>query len=91
MKQLNSRVIKERSVRLSSVFRESLRNINIKWKGWEGEVLLLHSGEKQNQAFGRNLAYKNVFVDNYKEKYGKFVNVKIERVKGFNLFGTLVI
>ncbi|MCK4384535.1 MAG: radical SAM protein, partial [Candidatus Lokiarchaeota archaeon] len=90
MKQLDSKLIKKRSIRLSNVFRNSLKHINDNWKDWEGEVLLLHEGSEKSQAFGRNFAYKNVFIDNYKGKFGKFVNVKIERVEGFNLFGKII-
>ena len=77
-------------MRLSHIFRESLENINMKWKGWEGEVLVLHPGENLGQAFGRNLAYKNIFIENYDGSYGKFVRVKVEKVEGFNLFGFLI-
>jgi tRNA A37 methylthiotransferase MiaB len=89
MKQLSSRVIKERSIRLTKVFRNSLTGMNKKWKDWEGEVLVLHEGAKQNQAFGRNLAYKNIFIDNY-SNYGNFIKVKIKKVVGFNLFGDFI-
>ena len=87
MNQINSKTIKERSVILSRNFRKSMLDANLGWEGWKGEVLMLHSGEEPNQAFGRNLAYKNIFIKNYKEKYGKFVKVRIEKVKGFNLYG----
>lgn len=90
MDQINSRTIKERSIRLSKIFRSSLIFINENWKGWKGKVLILHSGEKENQAFGRNRSYKNVFIENYVGKYGEFANVKIEKVDGFNLFGSLI-
>jgi MiaB-like tRNA modifying enzyme len=90
MKQVNSRTIKERSIRLSKIYRENLMNINKNWKEWEGEILILHSGEKENQTFGRNISYKNVFIDNYKGKFGEFVKIKIVNVEGFNLYGTLV-
>ena len=90
MKQLNSGLIKERSIRLSRVFRNSLLTINEKWGGWKGEVLVLHEGEKKNQAFGRNFAYKNIFIDDYNDEYGKFVKVKIIKVEGFNLFGRII-
>ncbi|MFX0077152.1 MAG: tRNA (N(6)-L-threonylcarbamoyladenosine(37)-C(2))-methylthiotransferase [Candidatus Hermodarchaeota archaeon] len=90
MKQLGSRVIKERSVRLTKVFRNSLTDMNKKWKGWEGEVLVLHEDTVQNQAFGRNLAYKNIFINNYNSDYGIFVKVKIEKVEGFNLIGNII-
>jgi len=90
MKQVNSRVIKERSIRLSKIFRKSLIDMNKHWEGWEGEILILHPSEKKNQVFGRNIAYKNVFIENYTRQYGEFVNVKIDKVDGFNLFGTLI-
>ncbi len=89
MMQLDSRIIKERSIQLSRVFRKSLTNINEKWKDWEGEVLVLHEGTKRNQAFGRNIAYKNIFIDKFKGEFGNFVNVEIHRVDGFNLFGKI--
>jgi len=90
MKQINSRTIKERSIRLSNIFRNSLEHINDSWKDWEGEILALHEGTERNQAFGRNYAYKNVFIEGYTGDYGEFTNVKIERVEGFNLFGEIV-
>ena len=89
MKQLDSRIIKERSIQLSRVFRKSLTNINEKWKDWEGDVLVLHESTKRNQAFGRNIAYKNIFIDKFKGEFGNFVNVEIHRVDGFNLFGKI--
>ncbi|TFG16068.1 MAG: tRNA (N(6)-L-threonylcarbamoyladenosine(37)-C(2))-methylthiotransferase [Promethearchaeota archaeon] len=86
MKQINSKIIKERSMKLSDIFRESLINSNLEWEGWEGEVLVLHPGEEPNQAFGRNIAYKNVFIEEYSRDFGEFVKVKINKVEGFNLF-----
>jgi len=90
MKQVNSRVIKERSSRLSKIFRESLLTINEKWQDWEGEILLLHEGSTSNQAFGRNFAYKNIFIENFKGTYGTFVNARIYSVEGFNLFAEII-
>ena len=58
-------------------------------EGWHGEVLILHKGSEENQAFGRNITYKNIFIKDYNGFYGKFVNVKIEKVDCFNLFGKL--
>jgi len=89
MKQLKSRTIKERSIRLSKIFRNSIFTINEKWNDWKGEVLVLHKGIEKGQAFGRNFAYKNVFIDNYNDSYGNFVNVKIEKVIGVNLYGSI--
>ena len=89
MKQLKSNIIKERSIRLSRVFRNSLIKINNKWRGWQGEVLILHKGNNENQAFGRNFAYKNVFIDNFQGKFGEFISIKIHKVEGFNLYGNI--
>ena len=86
MKQVDSREIKERSIRLSKLFRNSLTDMNQNWKGWEGKILILHEGSNENQAFGRNFAYKNVFLDDYSGSYGSFVKVRIHDVDGFNLF-----
>ena len=86
MEQVESRVIKERSIRLSKVFRESLVDINSEWLDWEGEVVLLHEGSEENQVFGRNFAYKNVFVENTRANFGDFVKVKVHTIDGFNLF-----
>jgi len=90
MPQLDSKVIKERSIRLSRIFRNSLIDMNHMWKDWKGEVLVLHEGTHQNQVFGRNFSYKNVFIENYEGEFGKIVKVKIERVDGFNLYGTVI-
>ncbi len=90
MVQFEGRVIKQRSIRLSKIFRDSLKTLNQKWLGWEGKVLLLHQGLNKNQAFGRNFAYKNIFIDNYFGEYNQFVNVKVYNVKGFNLYGKLI-
>ncbi|MFX1375777.1 MAG: tRNA (N(6)-L-threonylcarbamoyladenosine(37)-C(2))-methylthiotransferase [Promethearchaeota archaeon] len=90
MKQLDSRIIKSRSIRLSKVIRNSLKHINNKWKDWEGEVLALHDDPGKFQAFGRNFAYKNVLIRKYKGEFGKFVNVKIVNFDGINLIGHVV-
>ncbi|NHJ23971.1 MAG: tRNA (N(6)-L-threonylcarbamoyladenosine(37)-C(2))-methylthiotransferase [Candidatus Lokiarchaeota archaeon] len=86
MDQVESREIKERSIRLSKIFRASLININEKWNNWEGKVLILHKGSKVNQAFGRNFAYKNIFVENFKGNYGSFIDARVNKVDGFNLY-----
>jgi len=90
MKQVDSRVIKERSIRLSKFFRESLSTINEKWQNWEGEVLLLHEGTTSHQAFSRNFAYKTIFIENFKGNFGSFVSSRIYKIDRFNLFAKLI-
>jgi MiaB-like tRNA modifying enzyme len=90
LKQIDGKIIKERSNHLSKIFRHSLSNLNKEWENWNGEVLILHKGENDNQVFGRNLAYKNIFVHNFNGQFGSFVKVKIDKVDGFNLFGEVI-
>jgi threonylcarbamoyladenosine tRNA methylthiotransferase CDKAL1 len=89
MEQLDSKIIKKRSILVSKIFRNSLLDMNEKWNDWRGEALILHKGLKPNQAFGRNFAYKNIFIDDYNGEYGKFVEVKIHSIDGFNLYATI--
>ena len=91
MKQIDNKIIKQRSIRLSNIFQNSLEHINVKWKGWQGKVLVLHAGSEKSPAFARNFAYKNVLINNYPDgEFGKFVEVKIIKVDGFNLYGKLI-
>lgn len=90
MKQIDGKIIKERSNRLSKIFRAILFNSNKEWENWEGEVLILHEGEKNNQVFGRNIAYKNIFVEGFRGNYGDFTLVNVYKVNGFNLFAKVI-
>ncbi|MHA1755465.1 MAG: tRNA (N(6)-L-threonylcarbamoyladenosine(37)-C(2))-methylthiotransferase [Promethearchaeota archaeon] len=90
MKQLSSKTIKERTIRLSKIFRVYQNEINKKWLGWQGKVLILHNTNEPNKVFGRNFAYKNIFITDYKGNIGNFVDVEIYEVKGFNLFASLI-
>ena len=89
MQQIDCKVIKNRSIRLTKIFRNILTNINKNWRDWEGSVLVLHKGSEKKQAIGRNFAYKHILIDNFSGNYGNFVNVKIKKVEGFNLFGEI--
>lgn len=86
MEQIDSRVIKERSIRLSRVYWMLIEGMNEKWVGWRGKALLLHRTKKSGQIFGRNYAYKNIFLTNEKLRVGSFVKVEITKVEGYNLY-----
>jgi len=90
MKQLDSRIIKERSIYLSQIFRNMIKDSNEKWLNWEGKVLILHEENEKDVYFGRNRAYKNVHVKSSEVKKGQFVKVKIYEVDGFNLIGKVI-
>ncbi|MHA2282863.1 MAG: hypothetical protein ACXAC5_18635 [Promethearchaeota archaeon] len=74
----------------SNIFRSNLEHINNAWKDWEGKILILHKGSEPFQAFGRSFAYKNIFISQYDGEFGKFINIKIEKIDGFNLFGKVI-
>ncbi len=88
MEQVDSKIIKERSKRLSAVFRIYLEHLNDKWKGWKGKMLCLYHDEKNHYTFGRNFAYKNILLPNIKIHPGTFIKVSIQEVDGANLIGT---
>ncbi len=90
MKQIDGKIIKERSNRLSKIYRKILSDSNKEWENWKGKVLMLHEGEKNNQDFGRNYAYKNIIVADFKGNYGDFALVKVYKVSGSNLYAKII-
>lgn len=86
-KQLDSKIIKERGIRLTEVFHKISEENNKKWLGWKGKILISEYG-KNNTSIGRNYAYKPVIV---KGKYdmGTELNVKINKTTVFDLRGEL--
>jgi len=76
MKQIDKKIVNERSVRLHKlVKRISLEN-NRKWIGWQGEVLV---DEKIEDGFvGRNFAYKPIIIKTKENIFGKFFDFKVK-------------
>ncbi|HLC65486.1 MAG TPA: tRNA (N(6)-L-threonylcarbamoyladenosine(37)-C(2))-methylthiotransferase [Candidatus Nanoarchaeia archaeon] len=85
MKQLGGGVIKERSRAITEVSKEISMEQNLKWKGWEGEIIIDEKG-RGNTMVGRNFAYKQVIV---KGSYplGSKINVKITDAMEYYLKG----
>ncbi|MBN2203050.1 MAG: tRNA (N(6)-L-threonylcarbamoyladenosine(37)-C(2))-methylthiotransferase [Candidatus Aenigmarchaeota archaeon] len=76
MKQVNSDAIIKRSIKLSKIVRQLSLEKNKEWLGWKGRILLFKKGNKKNQWFGRNCAYKLFIVELEGNNFGKFVNVE---------------
>jgi len=76
MRQLNFKVIKSRSRRLSEVVRKVSFERNKRWLGWEGEILIDEKG-KGSSWIGRNFAYKPIVVKSEENLFGRFVKVKV--------------
>lgn len=89
MKQVDSKIIKDRSKRLTSVYRVLLEDLNEKWKDWHGKMLCLYYNESENYTFGRNFAYKDIILPDIKKGPGEFLTVKIDEVKGYKLIGKI--
>lgn len=86
MKQINSKVIKERSILLSKVYNQIKSNQLKKWQNWQGEVLITKR-LKNNRVMGKNIFYKSIiFKDG---ELGTFSNARIENISDFKLIGEI--
>jgi len=83
MKQLDVRLIKNRSRRISEIAKEISLERNKRWLGWEGEILIDEKG-RDHSWIGRNFAYKPIVVKSRENLIGKFLEVKI--VKAFSTY-----
>ncbi len=89
MKQVNGRIIKERTKKLTELFHEVALDNNKKWIGWEGKVFVSEKG-KEGSVLGRNYAYKQVVVKGSDDLIGKEVEVKIIDCSSFDLKGEII-
>jgi len=87
MKQLDTRIIKERSKILVAL--QSRIIDNKEWLGWEGSIIIDEVG-KQNSVIGRNDYYKPVVIRNAKLSIGSVVSVRVIRVMQNYLEAVLV-
>jgi len=76
MKQLNVKLIKDRSRRLSEIVKKISFERNREWLGWEGEILIDEKG-KNSSWIGRNSAYKPIVVKSKENLMGRFLRVKV--------------
>jgi len=80
MEQLDVKLIKSRSRRLSEIAKRISLERNRRWLGWEGEILIDEKG-KGFSWIGRNLAYKPIVVKSKEDLIDKFLKVKV--IKAF--------
>jgi tRNA A37 methylthiotransferase MiaB len=79
MKQLNGKLIKERSRAMSKLARLTMEERNRTWLGWKGKVLIDEVG-KPGTWIGRNYAYKPVVVRLEDNVLGKELTVEVKRI-----------
>ncbi|MBS1266850.1 MAG: tRNA-2-methylthio-N(6)-dimethylallyladenosine synthase [Candidatus Woesearchaeota archaeon] len=84
MKQLDPKIINNRSAKLTKIFHKIALEENKKWIGWRGKILL-DEIRRKGTVIGRNFAYKQVIVQGDENILGSFVNAKIVDCTGFYL------
>nr|MCK4929476.1 tRNA (N(6)-L-threonylcarbamoyladenosine(37)-C(2))-methylthiotransferase [Nanoarchaeota archaeon] len=87
MKQLDTRIIKQRSKMLGELQARIINNKE--WLGWQGKVIIDKVG-KNNSLVGRNDYYKPVVVKNAKLRIGDVVKARVIRVMQNYLEAVLV-
>ena len=83
MKQLATNTLKERSRRMTELYRKTAFDNNQKWIGWKGKILIDEKG-KHDSWIGRNYCYKPVVVKG-DFKLGDEVDVEIFDATSFDL------
>lgn len=83
MKQLDVKIVNERSKIISELVKKITLEKNKAWIGWKGEVLI--DEIIGNEFVGRNFAYKPVVVKTKENIFGKFVNVEITDITSNSL------
>ncbi|MBS7608072.1 tRNA (N(6)-L-threonylcarbamoyladenosine(37)-C(2))-methylthiotransferase [Candidatus Bathyarchaeota archaeon] len=82
--------IKERSSMLSGLALKIALEKNMRWIGWDGEVLIDERGTVPNSWVGRNFAYKPVVVKNAANLLGTVVRVKVSKAFPTHLEGEIL-
>lgn len=86
--KLHGRITKERSRKLTTLWKKLALDVGSSWVGWESEILLDELG-KGSSKVGRNYAYKPVAVETDRG-LGEFVKVKVTGSGVGFLTGTVV-
>jgi MiaB-like tRNA modifying enzyme len=84
--QVHGRITKERSRKLTKVWRKIALEKGQEWVGWQGKVLVNEHGKK-GYRIGRNFAYKAIAFPSDIET-GRFVDVEVTQAKVGYLLGT---
>ena len=86
--KLHGRVTKERSRKLTTLWKKLALDVGSRWIGWEGEILLDELG-KGSSKVGRNYAYKPVAIET-DHSLGEFVRVIVTGSGVGFLTGTVI-
>lgn len=89
MKQLDSKIIKERSIVIRRLFHKISLEKNLKWIGWSGKAVIDERG-KNNTLIARNFAYKPIIIKDEGQKLGDIIKVKIYSASTWDLRGEII-
>ncbi|MFH0928990.1 MAG: tRNA (N(6)-L-threonylcarbamoyladenosine(37)-C(2))-methylthiotransferase [Candidatus Aenigmatarchaeota archaeon] len=76
MKMVDSEAMNRRSSELSELVRNISLEKNKEWVGWKGRILISKKGNRKDQWYGRNYAYKPFIVEAKGNNLGKWINVE---------------
>ena len=88
MKGITNRYVKERSREVKRTNESIIMEINQKWVGWEGKILIDEQG-KDGTFVGRNFAYKPIILKG-NLRLGSIVNVAIEKATTYDLHAKVI-
>lgn len=88
--QLDRKTVNKRSSELYRLVKKTGLEKNKEWIGWKGEVLV--DKKVDDGFFGRNFAYKPIFISTEEKIFGKFLEVEIsDAAKNFLIAKTKTI
>jgi len=90
LKEIDSKIVKERSRKLTKIVKKVSERKNKEWLGWRGEVIIDEVGKKKNTFIGRNYCYKPIVVESRENIIGKFVKVEVYDFNNNSLFATIL-
>ncbi len=90
LRSLKNKTVKERSQLLTEKFHFFAFEQNMKWKNWEGNVLIDEVGkEGTGTMIGRNYGYRPVIVEG-EYKLGEILRVKVLKITKFDLRAVII-
>jgi tRNA A37 methylthiotransferase MiaB len=89
MQQLPKLVKKNRSKRVTDLFKEIALSNNQDWMGWQGKIVIDEFGKAAGTRSGRNYAYKPVIVTGEFE-FGEIIQVKVTGIETFCLLAEVL-
>lgn len=89
MVDIPGKIKKDRSRRLTELFKTIVLENNQSWVGWEGKIIIDEFGKGENTMTGRNDFYKPVVIPG-KYEFGTILHVKVHTADTFCLLADVI-